>query len=153
MGNSFLNFFKTLSPTLLIMDIFSMTISFLVGPSNAEFTLSEGARLARGRHQEQKSRKNSLSGPYLFEKICHDIRWFQEFFWSFCGVFIFINFYFFYKYFLAFFNAIFGFLKVFLIYFFFNFQNSFLSFSKLFGPPHIMDIFYIMRIFSIKTQK
>jgi len=30
-----------------------------------------------------------------------------------------------------------------LIYFFFNFENSFLSFSKLFGPPHIMDIFSI----------
>ena len=50
------------------------------------------------------------------------------------------------KYFLAFFNAIFGFLKVFLILFFFIFQNSFLSFSKLFGPPHIMDIFSIKEV-------
>jgi len=35
------------------------------------------------------------------------------------------------------------FLEGFLILFFFNFQNSFLSFSKLFRPYCIMDIFSI----------
>jgi len=40
-------------------------------------------------------------------------------------------------------NGIFGFLEDFLILFFFNFfKNLFLIyFSKLFRPPHIMDIF------------
>jgi len=36
-----------------------------------------------------------------------------------------------------------------LILFFFIFENSFLSFSKLFGPPHIMDIFSIITPFSV----